>query len=305
MLNASLAVVVSALALDILVGDPVSRWHPVAVFGRSVERMLSWAPAGNRPQLLFGAAVALGSVTVVGLGTADFLAIVTGVSPLAGLVLGALAFKVAFAYRQLRSATLAVAAALENKELEKALGHLPTLVSRDVSALTPRLAASAAIESLAENLCDSVAAPFLYYWLLGVPGALAYRAINTLDAMIGYHGDYEYLGKTAAKLDDWANWIPARLTAGLLATAAVLARADGSAALRMALRDHGRTDSPNAGWPMAAMAGALNMELTKADHYCLGAGGADPTPAAVRRAVRVADIAAGMAAALLLLAAAP
>src|SRR5207248_10894746 len=120
-------------------------------------------------------------------------------SLLVAAILGAFLLKIAFAYRQLRSEALRVAAALAIGRYEAARSPLSALVSRDTAALSPSLAASAAVESLAENLCDSVVAPFLYYVLLGVPGALAYRALNTLDAMIGYHGRFEYLGKAAAR----------------------------------------------------------------------------------------------------------
>jgi adenosylcobinamide-phosphate synthase len=163
------------------------------------------------------------------------------------------------------------------------------------------LAASAAIESIAENLSDSLVAPLFYYVVFGVPGALAYRAINTLDAMIGYHGRYEYLGRAAAKLDDLANLIPARLTAALLFFAAGLAGASPRAALAIGLRDHARTESPNAGWPMAVMGGALGVELEKVGHYVLGRPAEDPSPEAIRRAIPIARWGAVIACALALL----
>jgi adenosylcobinamide-phosphate synthase len=296
MLNAEVLVVVPALVLDLLVGDPVSRWHPVAVFGRSVERVLGWAPSAPRAQLWSGIALTLGAVAVVALGSSDLLSLTSRVLPLAGVILGALAFKVSFAYRQLRAEAIRIATDLEAGHLMEARTNLSALVSRETGVLTPAQAASAAIESLAENLCDSVAAPFFFYALLGVPGALGYRALNTLDAMIGYHGKYEYLGKTAAMLDDWANAAPARFTALLLMAAAWLAHADARNAVGSAWRDHARTKSPNAGWPMATMAGALRVELTKVGQYRLGAPGAEPSAANIRQAVRIADRGAALAA---------
>jgi len=129
--------------------------------------------------------------------------------------------------------------------------------------------AAAAIESVAEKASDALVAPALAYAAFGLPGAAVYRGINTLDAMIGYRGAYEWLGKAAARLDDAANLIPSHLTNGLLALAAGPGR--GRAVWRIAWRDHRRTASPNAGWPMAAMAGAIGVELEKVDHYRLGA----------------------------------
>lgn len=304
MLNAELAVVAPALLLDLAVGDPVSRWHPVALFGRGVERVLRVAPTGAKGQLGFGAALVLAAALVTGVGAALVLSTTSLVSSLAGALAGAVLLKVSFAYRQLRTESLRVARALERQEFDHARVQLGALVSRDTSVLSPSLAASAAIESLAENLCDSVVAPLVYYALLGVPGALAYRAINTLDAMVGYHGAFEYLGKPAAKADDWMNWVPARLTACLLAIGALLAGAHGRGAVRTGLRDHAQTESPNSGWPMAAMAGALGVSLEKAGYYRLGAGDLDPSPQTIRRAVRISDCTVGLSAALLLLAAA-
>jgi adenosylcobinamide-phosphate synthase len=143
-------------------------------------------------------------------------------------------------------------------------------------------------------------APLLYFALFGVPGALAYRAINTLDAMIGYHGHFEYLGRAAAKLDDLANLIPARLSALLIIAAAALSGAAAGDAARIALRDHARTESPNAGWPMAAMAGALGVRLEKLGHYRLGEATRDCGAETIRSAIGIARWTAALAAGLAL-----
>ena len=153
---------------------------------------------------------------------------------------------------------------------------------------------------MAENASDSAVAPWLAYLVAGLAGAYAYRAANTLDALVGYRGRYEHLGKAAARLDDLLNLVPARLTAAAI----VLAAPAGSRgrALATLRRDRRRTASPNAGWPMSAMAGALGVQLEKVGHYRLG----EP-----QRAVEAADIAAAgrivgraLAASLLALAAA-
>jgi adenosylcobinamide-phosphate synthase len=145
--------------------------------------------------------------------------------------------------------------------------------SRD---LTPPQIASAAIESLAENLSDSVVAPLLYFVVLGLPGALAYRAVNTLDAMIGYHGRYEELGKVAARVDDVANLAPARLT-GLLIVAFAGLRGRGRAALGALRRERRLSPSPNKLWTIAPMAAALDVRLEKPGAYAVGLGGRPPT----------------------------
>jgi adenosylcobinamide-phosphate synthase len=149
-----------------------------------------------------------------------------------------------------------------------------------------------------------VVAPLLFFACFGVPGALAYRAVNTLDAMIGYHGRYEYLGKASARLDDLLNLVPARLTAALLLVAGALLGHDVRRGWRILRRDGGRTESPNAGRPMAAMAGLLGVRLEKQGHYRLGdplhAVGARTIAAAWRVTALAMALAFGLAAALAL-----
>jgi adenosylcobinamide-phosphate synthase len=210
-----------------------------------------------------------------------------------GVCLAALALKPAFAWQSLDEHVARVAAPLARGDLTGARAALAMIVSRRTKTLdAPRIAA-AAIESLAENTSDSVVAPLFWYAVAGLPGAWLYRAANTMDAMIGYRTPrYEWLGKPAARLDDVLNWMPARLTAALVA-AGTLER--GAAAWGLARREHGATASPNAGWPMAAMAGALGVELEKTGHYRLGAGQRLPHAGDVQRARRIAAIAAAAA----------
>lgn len=215
--------------------------------------------------------------------------------PLVALVVGVPLLKSMFAIRMLREAGERVRLPLEAADLAGARLGLRSLVSRDASGLDAPLVAAAAVESLAENLGDSVVAPLCFYAIGGLPGAVAYRAANTLDSMIGYRGRYEWLGKAGARLDDLLNLLPSRLAALLIMGAAALAGEDARGAWRMARRDAGLTASPNAGWPMAAMAGALGVELEKVGHYRLGAGGAAADAAAIRRADRVVGLASLLA----------
>jgi adenosylcobinamide-phosphate synthase len=153
--------------------------------------------------------------------------------------------------------------------------------------LTAELAAAAAIESLAENLSDSVVAPLLYYALFGLSGAALYRLCNTLDSMIGYHGHYEYLGKVSARLDDVLNLLPSRLTALLIIGLAPLFGGKRERAWHIWRRDAGKTASPNAGHPMSAAAGALGVQLVKVGHYTLGDNEKAVSPADIKRAERM------------------
>jgi adenosylcobinamide-phosphate synthase len=199
----------------------------------------------------------------------------------------AVLLKTMFSWRTLHQAGQRVHQPLAAGNLDEARAALRWLVSRDTAELDTPLLAAAAIESLAENASDSVVAPLLAYALAGLPGACAYRAVNTLDAMVGYRGRYEHLGKVPARLDDLLNLLPARLTGLLIVAAAALCGADARQAWQVMQRDHARTASPNAGYPMAAIAGALGLRLAKPGHYCLNASGRDPTAEDVRRALRL------------------
>jgi adenosylcobinamide-phosphate synthase len=126
-------------------------------------------------------------------------------------------------------------------------------------------------------------------------GALVYRAVNTLDSMIGYRGRYEFLGKVTARVDDVLNFIPARVTALLLVLAARLTRDDARRAFQTMRHDHARTASPNAGYPMSAMAGALDVRLEKVGHYHLNESGRAPQPRDIHRAARIVSVALGLA----------
>jgi adenosylcobinamide-phosphate synthase len=159
--------------------------------------------------------------------------------------------------------------------------------------------AAAVIESVAENTGDGLVAPLFYYTLFGLPGALVYRFLNTADAMLGYHDEkHEWLGKAAARLDDAANFVPARLTALLFLAAAGLAGEDVRRGWAIWRRDAGKTASPNAGHPMSAVAGVLGVELEKKGVYRLGEGLPLPEPADIARSVRLMRQAGGLAAIL-------
>jgi adenosylcobinamide-phosphate synthase len=200
--------------------------------------------------------------------------------------------KSTFTLRGLTSAGEVTARLLENRDMAGVRTSLRSLVSRDPASLSAEQAAGAAVESVAENTTDSFIAPWLAFALFGLPGAFAYRAINTLDSMIGYRGRYEYLGKASARLDDLVNLIPARVSAGLLLVAGAVLRLDARRGWKVMRRDHARTASPNAGWTMGAMAGLLGVRLEKVDHYVLGAELQQPEASHIRAANRAVAVAA-------------
>ena len=282
-------VFVAALALDALFGDPPTAAHPVGWIGSAARIIESHAPEhpGARRRYGWCAAIALSLAAAAAGGAAR------------GAWLEALALDATFALRTLLGRAEEVRRSLEQDDLDGARRLLRThLVSRDTDDLGASEVAGAVIESVAENLGDSVIAPWLAYAALGVPGALAYRAINTLDAMWGYRTErYVDLGRGAARVDDAANLVPARATALAIVVAAALTGEDARGSIATWRRDARRTASPNAGQPMSAMAGALGVSLVKREAYILGARGRRPGTGDIARATRLARVAACVAAA--------
>jgi adenosylcobinamide-phosphate synthase len=291
--------VLLALALDRAFGEPPARWHPVVAMGRYLgfmgPRVAPLFDDGERqPARAFVAgalAWCLGALLVGGLAWLGVWAAAGWAWWAQALVLGVL-LKPLLAWRMLRDEVRAVEAAL-GESLAAGRERLRWLVSRDVDALDAAQVRESAIESLAENLNDSVVAPLFWFALAGLPGAALYRFANTADAMWGYRGerqgrDWTWAGKWAARADDVLSCLPARLTALLL----VPLRHGRALAVQA-----GHTPSPNSGWPMAAMALALGVRLRKPGVYSLNAGGRAPeaadTARALRRASRVVVALAG------------
>jgi len=256
-----------------------------------IAQLESHAPAAPVAAVVYGAGmtafIAVGAATsgIAIRRLADAL-----VWPL-NLAAEAWLLKTALSARGLIDAGRAVETRVAAGDLDGARSAVAALVSRDPTALDAELLVSAVVESLAENTADSIVAPLLAYALGGLPAAFAYRAINTLDAMIGYHGRYEYLGKTAARLDDLANLLPSRLAAGLLLAGGALAGGQVHAGWICLAAQHGRTESPNAGWPMSVMAGLLGIVLEKPGHYRLGDPAHPPDLPAIDHAAEIVNAA--------------
>jgi len=282
-----------ALAIDRWLGEPRAAWHPVVWMGR----YLGWAGGHIAPRAdgvrardfaRFGAgALAWGAGAWLVAAAAHAVALFAGMLPAwAAVLVLAIALKPLLAWRMLRDEVLAVEEAL-GRSLQDGRAQLARLVSRDVSGLSAVEVRESAIESLAENLNDSLVAPLFWFALLGLPGAAVYRFANTADAMWGYRGerggrDWEWAGKWAARADDVLSWIPARLTAALLLLGA-------PARFAACRREARRTPSPNGGWPMGAMALRADVKLSKPGVYVLHAQGREATAADTARAVTLAS----------------
>lgn len=260
-------VLLCALAFDLALGELPARIHPVVWMGKLTTLLERLAPGQGRVrQLLAGLAIALFVPAVFALPVAW----VAGRSSWLSGALTALVVSSTFAVRELGRAGMRVHAALDAGDLSQGRAGLRSLCSRDPTQLDSDQVVAATVESLSENTSDSLVAPLFYYVLFGAGGAVFYRAVNTLDAMIGYHGRYEYLGRVSARLDDILNFIPARLTAWLLIAVGALSGQRATRGIAILSRDGANTESPNAGRPMAAMAGLLGLRLEKAGHYTLG-----------------------------------
>jgi adenosylcobinamide-phosphate synthase len=293
-LTTSLALLALAVLFDLLVGEYPPAIHPVVWIGRLVGWLLRVAPpAGWWRQFIFGAFVAVITVTI-SVAMACVALYLSDAWPWLQVIVGAFLLKSCFALRELGSAAARVVRRVEAGDLSTARGALRSLCSRDPSELGPEELLAGTVASMAENASDSVVAPLLYYVLLGVPGAVAYRAINTLDAMVGYRGKFEALGKFSARLDDVANWLPSRLTALLLLLAGILTAKPVANGWRIWRRDARKTPSPNGGRPMATVAGLLQTRLEKKGVYELGDADEPITPAKAREAWRLVTTAAWM-----------
>jgi adenosylcobinamide-phosphate synthase len=303
-----ITVMVAALILDRVLGDPPDRFHTTAWIGRSIAFF-----QGRLSNTRGSGAVLL--VVVAGTSTAASFAFVYalwGLPPL-GLMVAALVLKLQVGWMGLKDHALPVADALEAGDIEKGRVLVGGIVGRDTGGLTRENIISASIETTGENLPDSVISPLLYYAiasaLWGVPAgvcaAVFYRGVNTLDAMVGYRKEgLENIGYFSARADDALNYLPARISALLIASSAALLGHSPHSSLRAAFGQHSNTPSPNGGWPMAAMAGALGVRLLKPGVYTLG----DPVrvldTGKMRDALRIVDGAVLIFAVVLLAAAA-
>ena len=256
----------AGFALDLLLGDPPRLPHVVVAIGRTIaglERPLRLAlPKTARGELAGGTILVL---AVVGLAFFAPLAVLhwaARLDPRAALALECLVCYQVLATKCLRDAGMRVYRALARGDLAGARQAVGMIVGRDTAGLDADAVARATVETVAENASDGVVAPMLFFAVGGAPLALLYKAINTMDSMLGYKNEkYLFFGRTAARLDDVANFLPARLTAMLMVPGAALAGLDWRNALRVCLRDRNRHTSPNAGYPEAACAGALGIRL--------------------------------------------
>ncbi len=309
----------AAIGLDRIVGDPPWLWqrvpHPVVIFGKGIdlfEKRLNtgaFTPEGRRLNGVFTIVALLALTILVGM----LLSMIFHHLGFLGLILEIIVVAVFLAQKSLGDHVQAVADGLLRNGLEGGRQAVAMIVGRDPKTLDDAGVSRAAIESLSENFADGVVAPVFWYLSAGLPGILAYKMLNTADSMIGHKNErFLQFGWASARLDDLANWPAARLSAGFIAAAALLRLGTGAGrrSLSAALRDSGLHRSPNSGWPEAAMAGALDLQLAGPRVYggirvsepmMHAAGRADAGPQDILSGIRVFYTACSVMAAFVVL----
>ncbi|MBS3825677.1 cobalamin biosynthesis protein CobD [Candidatus Bipolaricaulota bacterium] len=288
-LPASLAVLLGSLILDLLVGEPPEALHPVVWIGRAIDLLKSQLGKFDNGKLAGSLLVVLVSIGSGGLAYFFLELIAVPWAPL-GVLIGIYLTKSTISIRSLVGTARDIGRKIKSKT-EQAREQLIALVGRNRSKLSKGEMRSATIESLFENLVDSVITPYFYFFLgslvnfkLGVAFAMTYKGVNTVDSMLGYkEGDLLDFGYFGARLDDLLNWLPSRLAIGFISLAAFALEP-----AIVAFREWHVSPSPNSGWPMAAAAAALKVKLIKKGSYTLGKDYELPGPKALPRAISLA-----------------
>jgi adenosylcobinamide-phosphate synthase len=268
-----LGIIVIALAIDFLLGEPPRKIHPTRWMGNVIYWIDKRIPRGRpRIEKLSGILLAVFVISIFFISTIIVLYFVKlFLGKIAWMLLSAYLFKCTFALNDMEKHVHPITDELMNENLNGARQQVSRIVGRDVRKLDKPHILSATVESVAESIPDGFFSPLIFFAFFGVPGAIFYRTINTLDSMVGYKTEKHInVGWFSARLDDLANWFSARISVPFVALASKLLGADWRSCLKIARRDHKKTMSPNGGWPMAAMAGALNTRLEKIGYHRLG-----------------------------------
>ncbi len=291
-----LLILALALLIDFFFGEPPDRIHPTVGVGKVIIFLKPKFKSKNpKVERVKGVFLCLSTVLVF---TLPAYFILTWAQqclwPVAYIIVAAIMLKPTFALKCMEYYTLPIAKAICAGRISEAKALLPYIVRRDPEKLDEKQIISAAVESIAESTVDGIASALFYFALFGVPGAIAFRVINTLDSMVGYKDpEHAEIGWFPAKLDTLANYIPARITAFLMIIAAWMLQKNWKNAWRILKRDKNKTESLNAGWPMATMAGALNIKLEKPDFYTLGDGNINPlSPRHIHQALQIMKLTA-------------
>ncbi len=288
----SALILLLALLIDVVFGEVPDNIHPTVWMGRVIAVLRTRIRNPNPlREKAGGVLLAIFAITLFAVPAFGLLFVIRlFLGWIVYIVVAAIMFKMTFAVKCMSKYTLPIMRALEAGDLDKAKGFLHYIVRRDPATLDERHVISAAVESIAESTTDGVTSPMIYFALFGVPGAIAYRVINTLDSMVGYRDVANLnIGWFSAKLDTLANYVPTRLTAAFMVLSATILGEDWRGSRLIIHRDRRNMPSVNAGWTIAAMAGALGTQLEKPNYYALGDDhGLNPDH--IRRALRMMNV---------------
>ncbi|HID15586.1 MAG TPA: cobalamin biosynthesis protein, partial [Candidatus Atribacteria bacterium] len=262
-----------AIIIDLVFGEPPIKFHPTVWMGRTIAFLKTKFKSKNaKIEKLNGVFMAIITISLFTIIIYLLLLLIRYyLGYVVYLIISIIILKTTFAIKSMEQHTIPIMESIESGNLPKARKYVSLIVSREVSKLNEKQVISATIESIAENIVDGITSPFFYYAFFGIPGAIAYRVINTLDSMVGYKDEeHMNIGWFSAKIDMIANYIPARLTAITMIIASFLLGKDYKNAWKILLRDKDKVGNPVSGWTMSAMAGALGVKLEKPAHYVLG-----------------------------------
>jgi len=297
MILESIIVIGLAILLDLVLGDPKNRYHPTVWIGNLIGTITTRMRNENKNLEKFGGIfivfipIFVSTVILLGLQSGiDFINI-EFLSILVSIISGIILFKMTIAIKGMEHHALSVLDAVQKNELNKARTNLSMIVKRNTKNLDKNHILSGTLESLSENIVDGITGPMFYFAIFGLPGAFAYRVVNTVDSMVGYKTEmFKNLGWFGANCDNILNYIPSRLTGLTIVLGSMLLRYDWKNCYEIFKRDGKKTDSPNAGYPMAAFAGALGTKFEKLEHYSLGTGNNEITPKKVKDAILLMKI---------------
>ena len=297
--------VLIALVLDLSLGDPKNRLHPTAWIGLLIGRLVPAAKSGDpRLEKLGGVAVVilvtalLGSVFYLvdhALVLLDGMAL--GIGKILLLALSAIAvgvlFKTTIAINGMQRHASKIMEAISRDDMDAARANLSMIVKRNTKGLDRQHVISATLESISENIVDGITGPLFFFAFLGLAGAFVYRAVNTADSMIGYKTDlFRNVGWFGANCDKVLNFVPSRMTSLVMILAGMIVGCNWRNSVAIMRRDGSKTESPNAGYPMAAMAGALGVRFEKLNHYVLGDGNEEFSERHFQKAVSMMKVTA-------------
>lgn len=262
-----LIIILTAVVIDIIIGELPSIIHPVVLMGGVISNIKKLLHRYNNK---LSGIILTAAVLIIFLSIFLLLIKASTFNYYLYILISALILSTTFAIKSLINSIVLVKRDIDT-DISNAQTSVSYLVSRKTSNFSEKELISAAIETLTENITDSVIAPLIYAFIFGVLGAVFYRVVNTLDAMVGYKNPENInIGWFTAKLDDILNYIPARITGFLVVTASILLKLNWKNAYKIMMRDAKKTPSPNSGYPMAATAGALGIQLIKPGYYQLG-----------------------------------